>query len=275
MKNISTRNRALILSTLLTGIYMIFHLQLSILEYLYQYDWGIFVLPGMISILMFLALFWVLNFSVKGERIITINIFASLSIFIIFLFFEFLYFTQTSLEQLTTTILSIILVFVVNYIVILTVNILNYSYIKQIPLGQAGRAASYIISLIVQYFAFFLMFSKDMNVFLRTLLIFLVVLFFAYSLLWNLAISFTKRAFSSLSIAIVVLLFSLVINLWPISTYLISLVLSIILYISLGIALEIREKVSRQVWIEYGVLLVLVFLILIIGSEWGINGPLI
>ncbi|KXK26599.1 MAG: hypothetical protein TR69_WS6001000605 [candidate division WS6 bacterium OLB20] len=54
-----------------------------------------------------------------------------------------------------------------------------------------------------------------------------------------------------------------------------GLVLSLVLYICLGIALEIRDIISRWIWIEYLSLFVLIVLMLILVAEWGINGTFV
>jgi hypothetical protein len=50
--------------------------------------------------------------------------------------------------------------------------------------------------------------------------------------------------------------------------------MSVLLYITLGVALEVREILKRFVWLEYGALFILIFLLLVVVSVWGINGPL-
>lgn len=271
--NPSTRNKAVVSALFLTFIYFIFH-QIAVLDYLTTMEYGFLVFPLVISFFMALGVFWVLNFSVKGERIITIIGFAVLNVFILSLFLEFLILTQGIVGQITTLLSSLIFVFGINYLIILTGNIHNVAHESDIPLGQAGRAASYIFSLIVLLIAFFILFSNDFTILLRLGAIFFVTFYFTYSLLWTLKINFDERLVSSLGIAFATMLFGLVLNLWPVPSIVASFIMVLVLYVSLGIALEMKEKISKYVWVEYGVLFMGIFLVLIAISSWGINGHL-
>src|SRR5690606_6713238 len=111
----------------------------------------------------------------------------------------------------------VIILFVFNYIIILTMNILNYSNINQIPLGQAGRAASYVLSLIIQYLGFFLLFSNSFNPILKGVLIFLLSFYFSYSSLWTINIILKNRITVSIAIGLTILLFGIVLSIWPIT----------------------------------------------------------
>ncbi|MCA9385638.1 hypothetical protein KC717_03245, partial [Candidatus Dojkabacteria bacterium] len=233
------------------------------------------VFPITLALMMALAFLWVLNFSIKGERLITIVGFASFNVFILAIFFESIIFSQSILGQITTMVVSLVFVFILSYLIILTMNILNVSYHSDIPLGQAGRAASYLFSLLVLYVAFFVLFSNSILIFVRFLLVFTTILYFSYSLLWTLKVDFEIRFLSAFAIALAVTGFALVVNIWPVSSALLSFILAVILYVCLGVALEMKEKVSRYVWIEYGTLFIIIVFLLLLSTSWGINGHLI
>lgn len=275
LKRLSTRNRAIMLSIFLTGLYFIFFSQTLFIEFIDGVFFGKFIFPAIIGMFMYLGIIWVLNFNIKGERHITVALFAASCIFIVSLFFEFLILNQTKLEQITTSVTSMVIVFVMNYVVILTMNILNYSYMNQIPLGQAGRAASYVLSLLIQYLAFFLLFSNRIEIALRFLFVFSISFYFTYSALWTLGMKLKDRVVSSAVIGAITLIFAIILNIWPISTYILCFVLSLILYVSLGVALEVKEVMGKYIWLEYGLLLAMVFFILSLVSDWGINGHLL
>jgi hypothetical protein len=152
---------------------------------------------------------------------------------------------------------------------------LNYSYISDIPLGQAGRASSYVLSLVIQYLAFFMIFSNDFDVVVKLLLVAFVSGYYSYALLWTLKTSFNQLLMSTLVIFLVVALLSIVLSLWPISASIISLILALVLYIFNGIALEIRERITNYLWLEYFALSFLAIFTLLLTSNWGINGYLI
>ena len=272
--NLTTRNRAIITSLLLTLVFFLFH-QIAVINFLSSIPFGIFVFPITLALMMALAFLWVLNFSIKGERLITIVGFASFNVFILAIFFESIIFSQSILGQITTMVVSLVFVFILSYLIILTMNILNVSYHSDIPLGQAGRAASYLFSLLVLYVAFFVLFSNSILIFVRFLLVFTTILYFSYSLLWTLKIDFEIRFLSAFAIALAVTGFALVVNIWPVSSALLSFILAVILYVCLGVALEMKEKVSRYVWIEYGTLFIIIVFLLLLSTSWGINGHLI
>lgn len=267
----NTRNRAVILSIILTGVYFLFNATQDVSSII----GGSFALPSILAMIMFIGIFWVLNMNVKGFRIFTIAFFAFVNVFIIQLFFEILIGNQTRFGQIQTSLLSMALVFGLNYIIILTVNILNYSYVRDIPLGQAGRASSYILSIFVEYLGFFMLFSVEIPVWLRLLLVTAIPFYIVYCILWTLKISIRENLLSTTAISLVVLTTAFILSLWPVSAGIVSLILCLILYITLGVALEMKEKMNKYIWVEYGFLISAIAILLIVTSEWGINGRLI
>jgi len=113
MEKFNTRNRILIVSTLLTFFYIVF--------FEYSFDP---VKPFLLAILTYLGVFWALAFKVKGERLITILLFPAIAVFSISLFAELIIITVFSQLGLISIILgSSIFFWVFTYITLLTVNI--------------------------------------------------------------------------------------------------------------------------------------------------------
>jgi hypothetical protein len=266
----NTRNRIALISVLVTIIYLILH-QPIVLGYVYDFSFGRLVAPTIVFIVMAIGFSWVVS-NTRQESFFTTGIFPAFNTAIIAVFFELLISESGEVSQLIYIIYFAIGVFIVGNVSMLTSNVLHVSLQKSIPLGQAGMATSYILSLILQYFAFFVLFSSDINVFLRFIGIFVVVVYYTYFLLWVLEVNYKQLISSTFIISLIVLLFALILSVWALSVEIISLVLSVVLYVLLGVALEEKEKFPRHLWIEYTVLVVASLAILLISSEWGING---
>ena len=96
-----------------------------------------------------------------------------------------------------------------------------------------------------------------------------------YIALWSIKLKISQRLIASANIALFILLAAAVLSIWPVTAPYIALVLSLILYINLGISLEIRDIISKWIMIEYISLFFLIVIMLILVAEWGINGVII
>jgi hypothetical protein len=152
---------------------------------------------------------------------------------------------------------------------------LNTSYIQNIPLAQAAKAAVFILSLLDGFLVFFMLFTNDINVIYRIGSVFLIVILLSYISLWSVELNKSNRLIVALAVAVVLTLLSGIISMWPISAPYLALVLTLVFYIFMNISLEMREIISTFIWIEYSVLFSLIVLLIIVLSEWGINGLLI
>ncbi len=291
----STRARAVTFSLFVTLGYVILHHQF--LNNLANEIYGISVVwinefgfnfsdsfPGFIEVLLyplivsigaFWGINWVMHWKIHGERYITIALFVSFSVFIIQVFLSSITQSEYSVLKFFQVLGQAIPLFVITYLIVLTANLINYSSYKEIPLGKAARASSYIFSLLTQYFAFFVIFSQNIFPLLKFILTFFIVLYFSYCLLWDLKIGRDKNILLSTAIAFSTLLFGLSLAWWPLSAEIISLLIVLVLYVLFGIALEIRQKVSKYIWIEYIFLFIMILIFLVMSSNWGINGDLL
>jgi hypothetical protein len=66
----------------------------------------------------------------------------------------------------------------------------------------------------------------------------------------------------------------IVLSIWPIQSIYSILSAAVIYYILLNIALENRPKLSKNIWLEYIFLILLVIILLFTNSTWGINGTI-
>jgi hypothetical protein len=67
----------------------------------------------------------------------------------------------------------------------------------------------------------------------------------------------------------------LILNLWPIDVFNFALFLVLVYYMCLGVALEIREIISRWIWYEYFAIFLVILILLLSTASWGINGTII
>jgi hypothetical protein len=144
-----------------------------------------------------------------------------------------------------------------------------------IPLGQAGKASQFVFSLISSYLLIAYLFGGAFSLELRLLLIGSFSFYFAYSGIWALQVSAQQVWLSSGAIALVMVLLTGLLSVWPIPSIYATIVAVVFLYIMLNVALEMREYINRAVWLEYGVLLIFIVIILFTLGEWGINGTII
>lgn len=275
MDRISTRTRVLIVTTLLSVLYFI--MQESDFRILLNFDLGFDpVKPLILALVAYLGAFWILFFKVKGERLITVLLFPAISVFATSLFSELLIATVFSdLGQLSLVFISSIVFWFFTYVTLLTINILNTAYLQDIPLGQAARAAQFVLSLIISYLFFFLIFSNDLFIVFKLLGVGIISMLLVFISLWSIKLRIQQRLNASLAIGLLLVLATGVLSTWPVASPYLALVLSLVMYICLGIALEIRDIISGWIWIEYGSLFVLIVVMLCLVAEWGINGALI
>jgi len=275
MKNISTRTRIISISILIAVIY----------AFSSNIEFGAIDIGGnrvdllkaiILAVVTYIGALWSLFFKVRGERFLTLLVFPSLGVFLISLLGELIIITILSgLGQATLIVSSTILLGVYVYLVLLTVNILNKSYIENIPLALAARGALFILALIDSYLVFFMIFSNDLNILVRLIIVFLSSSLLVNICLWNVEYSLKSRIFVATSISLVLSLLAFILSLWPLIPPYLALVMSLFFYVFLNISMEIREIIGRWIWVEYLSLFVLILLFLLILPEWGINGPLI
>lgn len=235
-----------------------------------------FFKPLSIGLISFLLMYWIAEFRISGERFLTILGFPAMGSMVFSLFVELIVnsiFGQLGIIGFIMFTGIIYAIFI--YILFLTANILNVAHLEDIPLGQAGRAAYYIINMIIEYLLFLIILSNEVFILFQVLLVFAVVFLIVNSTLWTIKMQTAKRVLISFSISVLLALTTFVLAMWPIDVTFISFVLLIFLYITLGVALELREKVSRMIWVEYSLLFIIILTILLITSNWGINGRLI
>ncbi|HLD03860.1 MAG TPA: hypothetical protein VJC17_03755 [Candidatus Dojkabacteria bacterium] len=275
MGGLSTRKRITVVTLILTVAFVALQGAdfRQILNFNYNFDP---IKPLILAMLVYIGTYWIVFFKIKGERYLTVLFFPALAVFAFSLFAEILLVSiLPGIGQLSLLVISGLTFLVFTYICLLTVNILNADYLSNIPLGQAARASLFVLTLFVAYIIFFLLFSNDIFIVLRLSLIFLIGLGLVYISLWTIALPKQQRLTVSLLIGLLLTWIGFVLSIWPVEPPYLALGLTMILYICLGIALEIRDIINNWIWIEYSILFFLIILLFLLSAEWGINGNII
>lgn len=236
------------------------------------------MLAMFISAVSFLFTMWVLFFKVSGKRLLTISAYPGIALIPLVILSSSLILTINSPVNKTIFAagVSVLLVFV-SYLLILTANILNGAKVHgSLPLEQAAKASQFIVGLISTYLVLIYAFSSSLNLLLKIGMVLVFVFYFTYSALSSIKeLNEYNIILRTFSVVLTMLVAMLAISVWPIESIYTILVVAIIYYIIFNVALEIRNKVGRALWIEYGILIGLITLLLITNSVWGINGTII
>jgi len=277
MKKINTRARVVIVSLLVATAYVLMSLFWEGTSPDPQIQFVEDLLKGLIlGVILYLGTFWALFFKVRGERLITIMLFPSIGILALSILMQLILVTFISnISQVPLLIISFLVLGAFTYINLLAVNILNTSYLQNIPLAQAAKAAVFIISLIDAFLTFYLIFTNDINIFYRLGIVYLTTVLFSYISLWSIELRRMNKVTISLTVALLMLLLAGGISMWPVGAPYLALALTLTFYVCMNISLEMREIIGKWIWVEYGVIFTLIVFLLVLLSEWGINGPLI
>ncbi|MBE0574251.1 fibronectin type III domain-containing protein [Candidatus Dojkabacteria bacterium] len=239
---------------------------------------NIAILAIFIGALVFFFTNWVLFYKVKGKRFFTIALYPTVVLIPLLVLSSSIILTinTTSYKFIFALGASLGVVFV-SYLLMLTANILNGATILgQLPLEQAAKASQFIFGLVSTYIMLIFTFSSNFNLILKLGLVLAFVFYFTYSALSSIKeLSEYHLLLRALSVVLVMFIAILAISVWPIESIYSILVLAIIYYIIFNVALEVRGKVGRSLWVEYGLLIGLITLLLVTNSVWGINGSII
>jgi len=229
-----------------------------------------------VSLLFAVGLYWVLGFNFKGIRYITIIGYSAFIVFILSLFFQLIVFQNTQRISAQTFSVFILIVFgLITYFLILTINILNISYISRIPLAQAAKASNFLYTLFTSYFSFLLLLRTGVDEIVKILLFTLVILLLTLNLFWFKKEARRQLIGETLSVVLFMSILFAVLMMWPLPVEVSSMFFTIVFYILLGLGLEDRETTSVLMRIEYAVILLVALFFLLKLSVWGINGPIL
>jgi hypothetical protein len=237
----------------------------------------IFITSLVVSVLMFVLNIWVLFFKLKGQALLSIAAFPSAIIFpYLLLVCSFIISINQPSNKFIFSVSAAVGAMVLTYLLTLTSNILNGSIKSQIPLEQAAKATQFIFSLISAYLVFIYVFGLNTGITLRLLFILPFIFYYTYSGVWMLKNLRIKEVITkSILVTLTMALSIIIISIWPVNTIYAILTCAIVYYILLNIGLENRVRLSFNYWVEYLILIGLVFILLTTTAVWGINGTLI
>jgi len=232
------------------------------------------------SLILFIALFfltsWALFYKFSRKNIFNIVFLPS------FLLIPYLLLSITTVETISSSlnkllisgVLTLVIV-VISYISLLTTNILNAAAVSKLPLEQAGKATQFILSLISTYLILIYAFGSYQNVIFRLAVLIPFIFIYTYT---GIRINKNNNYLSNIKttgITLLVALSVMVASVWPVEVAYSILMIAVIYYILLNLALEVRTRYTRALWVEYCTLILLVLLLFLSTSNWGIGFSII
>ncbi len=232
--------------------------------------------PLALMIIEMFLMAWVVNFKLKGERLFSVLMFPALSLAILVGFIDILILSyEKTLDKLTIILLAAAIIAALTYILTASMNILNLAAIRNVPLGQAGRAAHYVLTMIFSYLTFVLLVSFEAGLAIKLALTFAFIFTYTFAALWTIGLQYSQRVVSSLGISFLLVFVFFILSIWPLQTFFFALFMTFLYYMCLGVALELREIIRNWIWYEYLAIFVVMILILLTTASWGINGTII
>jgi hypothetical protein len=268
---LTTRQKIVITSVLIPFVFILFSIfEVNIPFYVKN---RIYIIPGVLGFVEAILVAWVVNFKLKGERIFTVPAFPGLSLSIFVAFLGVVVRTSgNDLDRISTLLFASLILGAVTYVLTANINILNLASIRNIPLGQAGRAAHYVLTLVFSYFGLVLLVSWNIKFFIKPVALFVLIFTFTFVALWTISLSYAHRFISSLGIALIITFAYLVLALWPLESFYYAFFVVLLYYMVLGVALEIREIINKWLWYEYAIIFLVMLLVLLATARWGVNG---
>jgi len=234
------------------------------------------IITGVLALLEMLFVAWIVSYKLRGERLFTVLVFPALSLAVVISFISVLITSSGSdLDKFSTATFATIALFIITYILSANINILNLAAIDNIPLGQAGRAVHYVLTMMFSYFFFVLLISWDINYLLKSVIVFLFIFTYTFVALWTISLAYKQRITSTIGISTILTFVFFILGLWPLDSFYFALFMVLIFYMCLGVALEIREIIGKWIWYEYAILFLIILVLLLATAKWGIDGTII
>ena len=264
MNRISTRTRIFI-TTAAVGLFYFFTMGVDFSQ-LIGISWNLNFDPMrhlILGIIIYLGTYWSLFFKVKYERFLTILLFPALAVMAGSFFSELIivYVFPSGVEGIFLKIATTAVVLLFSYISILTVNILNAHYLNNIPLGQAAKASYFVLSLLTTFIIYFILLSNDILLIYKSLILFGFTTLMVYMCLWSIEYNRQQRVTVAFAIGLLLMLGQIILTAWPINPTYSALILTFIFYFTLNMAMEMRERISKWIWVEYAVIYLFILLI--------------
>ncbi len=150
------------------------------------------------------------------------------------------------------------------YFLLLSQNIFNISSVRTIPLYRVASTVAFVLTILTASLLFNVVFSLKLDFLWNGLAVFLVSLPLILQIIWSIELEGLPSFILvySMILALIVGELAIALSFWPISLGMASVVLTSVLYITLGIGSDhLRERLNRGVIIEYVAVGVLVFVV--------------
>lgn len=274
---ISTKTRIIVNSLIISALFLIYN-SVNVFERI-NFSSSLlqqFLFPTIVAIIGAGLTIWAVEFKLKSEAIFTVPVYVGISSFLFISFLQLVITSeQTQFQQISSGIVLSIVVYIVTYVLSSEINILNLATRRKIPLSQAAKAAHYVLTMLFSYLAFAQIVTISIPLLLKIMIIFIVVFSYSFIALWTIELEYNQRVFSALGIGLMSSFAYIVLALWPIDSFYFALFMTLVFYMNLGMALEIREIISQWIWYEYLLIFLTIIIILLATASWGINGTII
>lgn len=272
----NTRARAITTSILAGMIFLLFRYAVS--NFLDAENYRLLVVASYLvfAVVVTSLVCWVLFFKLTPKYILLTAAFPAISLMPLwFLVDTFITVIESVLgPNLSVFVLAISLTLIM-YLLILTVNILNGARLKNIPLAQAAKASQFLTVLLSTYFALTLVLSSGINLALAGVIVSLFMGYQVYSAITMQRLQ-PKQELATVSLIILTLIIAYyMLVLWPLPVAYTTALITIVFYMLLNRALEVRTGRVRYLWLEYLLLFFLMAVILLTNGSWGISGSII
>lgn len=157
------------------------------------------------------------------------------------------------------------------YSLLLSQNVFNVAAQRTIPLYRAASTVSFLFTLVTAFFLFNVVFSFKLFFYWNFILTFLISFPLILQILW--AIQMDKLTpqilIYTFVLSLVVGELSLALSFWPVIPTVLSLTLSTVLYVLLGITSHfLRGRINTRLVLEYLGVGVTVFLFTLFSTSW-------
>lgn len=160
------------------------------------------------------------------------------------------------------------------YALLLTENIFSVAAIRTIQLFRAAQAVGFLLTLFTGFLLFDTLFSFKLPYWTNSIIVFVFSFPLFLQGLWsiNLDERFTLKLLSFtfiLSLGLAEIAF--ILSFWPLTTAIMSLAITTLFYVFLGVTqADLQDRLFKQTTYEYLGVGILILLILIFTTHWGI-----
>lgn len=157
------------------------------------------------------------------------------------------------------------------YTLLLSQNVFNVAAMRTIPLYRVASTTIFILTLITAYLLFNVMFSLNLLFIWNGAIVFLLSLPLILQVVWTIEMGGLSSLLLVYSLALSLIMgeVAIALSFWPISKSMASLMLSTVLYITLGLSTHaLKDRWSRGVVWEYLGWGILIFVIAIFTTSW-------